>query len=146
METARQLGTELIALLRRAGLWWGLAISVAMAVVSIAIAVVVVLSWPPQRFSERSLPPPPGPARPLVVRALVALGKNLTGVLLVVFGLIMAVPGVPGQGLLTMIIGITILDIPGKRRLEGRLVRGPRVLGMLNRLRVRFGKQPLILD
>jgi len=45
-----------------------------------------------------------------------------------------------------MIIGITILDFPGKRRLELRLLRKPRVLHALNRLRTRFRRQPLVLD
>ena len=27
----------------------------------------------------------------------------------------MALPGIPGQGFLTMIVGVTMLDFPGKR-------------------------------
>jgi hypothetical protein len=86
------------------------------------------------------------PRRPLLLRWAVALGKNLLGLVLVLLGAIMALPGVPGQGLLTMIIGMTILDFPGKRRLEVRFLHRPRILGALNRLRARFGRQPLVLD
>ena len=61
------------------------------------------------------------PATPIRVLGLVA--KNLAGVLLVLLGLIMAIPGVPGQGLLTAVIGITLLNLPGKLKVERRLLR-----------------------
>ena len=109
------------------------------------LAVAVVLSWPPHRFAEHG-PHDDEPQRPLLLRWAITVGKNLLGVVLVLVGAIMALPGVPGQGLLTMIIGITILDFPGKRRLELRLLRKPRVLHALNRLRTRFRRQPLVLD
>jgi hypothetical protein len=105
----------------------------------------VVLSWPPRRFAEHGAQT--ARARlPLLLRWAVSLGKNLGGALLVLVGAIMALPGIPGQGVLTMIIGVTILDFPGKRRLEVRLLRRPRILGGLNRLRARFGRPPLVLD
>jgi hypothetical protein len=56
------------------------------------------------------------------------------------------VPGVPGQGVLTILLGIMLLDFPGKRALETRIVGRPRVNGAVNALRARFGKPPLILD
>jgi hypothetical protein len=72
--------------------------------------------------------------------------KNLMGFVLVLLGLIMSVPGVPGQGVLTILLGIMLLDFPGKRRFEYRLVSRPRVLQGINGLRRRFGKPPLVLD
>ena len=66
--------------------------------------------------------------------------------MLVVLGLIMALPGVPGQGLLTALIGLTLLSFPGKRRLERRFVRIPALLRAINRLRARFARPPLELD
>src|SRR6185503_13330112 len=51
--------------------------------------------------------------RPLWKRALLMLGKNLLGVLLVVLGVLLSLPGVPGQGVLTILIGVMLLDIPG---------------------------------
>src|SRR5919199_13507 len=62
-----------------------------------------------------------------VLRALGVVAKNLAGVVLVVAGVIMSLPGVPGQGFLTILLGIMLLDFPGKRGLESRLVRRPRV-------------------
>jgi hypothetical protein len=80
------------------------------------------------------------------LRLLARVGKNLAGLVLVLLGAVMALPGVPGQGFLTMIIGLTLLDFPGKLALERRLVSRPFVLRQLNALRRRFRRAPLALD
>jgi hypothetical protein len=72
--------------------------------------------------------------------------KNLAGLLLIAIGVLLSVPGIPGQGLLTILIGLILLDVPGKRRFERKLVSRPRVLKVINRLRARFGKPALVLD
>ena len=71
------------------------------------------------------------------------LSRNLVGILLIVLGIILSFPGIPGQGVLTILLGIMISDFPGKQRLERKLVSYPKVLEALNRLRQRFGKPPL---
>ena len=58
----------------------------------------------------------------------------------------MALPGVPGQGLLTALIGLTLINFPGKTELERRLIGRPAVLRTVNRLRARFHRPPLELD
>ncbi len=80
-----------------------------------------------------------------VLRLTARSGKNVLGAILVVVGMILALPGVPGQGLLTILIGLMLLDLPGKRRLERRIVGRPRILRTINRLRKRFGRPPLVL-
>jgi hypothetical protein len=81
-----------------------------------------------------------------VVRLLAIIGKNLAGVLLVVLGILLSLPGVPGQGVLTILLGIMLLDFPGRRSLERRIVGRPKVFNAINKLRRRFGKPPLVLD
>jgi hypothetical protein len=127
------------------GLWWGLAISVALAVGSLAIAAVVVMSWSPTRFKSGA-PAVFLPTRHPALRVLARVGANLAGIVLVLLGFVMALPGVPGQGILTMIIGLTLLDFPGKLGLERRLVSRPFILRQLNALRARFKRPPLVLD
>jgi hypothetical protein len=129
---------------RGAGLWWGLAISLVLAVASLAVAAAVVVSWRPDHFA---LAGRAGlwPTQPAPVRILGVVGKNVAGLFMLVAGFIMALPGVPGQGILTMIIGLTLVDFPGKLGLERRLIGRPAVLGRLNRLRARFGRAPLAL-
>lgn len=72
--------------------------------------------------------------------------KNLIGLILIGVGLILTLPGVPGPGILTILLGLVMLDIPGKRPFETRLVRRPKVLQSINSLRARFNRPPLLLD
>ncbi len=145
--TARlhRLFSAVLSLLQRGGLWWGLAISAAAAVVSFVAVVAIVASWPPDRFKGED-DTRPGVRRPLVLHVLALIAKNIAGALLVGLGLMMALPGVPGQGLLTAVIGVSLLSFPGKRRLERRFIRRPFVLRTVNRLRHRFHRPPLELD
>jgi hypothetical protein len=81
-----------------------------------------------------------------VARVLAIVGKNLLGVVLVILGIVLSLPGVPGQGVLTILLGIMLLDFPGRRRFERWIVSSPRVQNGVNKLRKRFGKPPLQLD
>ena len=133
----------LARLLASGGLWWGLGISAALAVGSLALATAVVVAWPADRFGSGD--GKPSTAHP-ILRVLGVAAKNLAGLVLLVLGLVMALPGIPGQGVLTMIIGLTLVDLPGKRRIERRILRHPRVLHAMNRLRARFHRPPLEVD
>ena len=70
--------------------------------------------------------------------------KNLLGYLLIVVGIAMLL--LPGQGVLTMLLGFIMVDLPGKYRFEQWLVARPLVLRSINMLRRRAGREPLILD
>jgi hypothetical protein len=67
-------------------------------------------------------------------------------VLLVALGLVLSIPGIPGQGFLTILIGLTLVDFPGKRKLEIRIMRNHTVRAGANAIRRRFGKAPFELD
>ena len=67
--------------------------------------------------------------------------KNMMGVLLVLAGLAMLV--LPGQGLLTLAIGLGLMNFPGKRNLIRRLIGQPIVLRTINRWRAKAHKDPL---
>jgi UPF0716 family protein affecting phage T7 exclusion len=70
--------------------------------------------------------------------------KNLIGVLLIIAGIVMVVT--PGPGGLTILLGLIMMDIPGKRPLEAKLIQRPAVLSAINKLRSRYNKPPLIMD
>ena len=132
------------------GLTWGQVLfgvlfSVVTFVLSIAVVTVVLVKLPANYFhsshAREFLV-----ARHPVLRALAIFVKNLLGLLLVGFGIVMSLPGVPGQGVLTILLGIMLLDFPGKRALETRIVSRPRVQTAVNALRARFDKPPLLLD
>ena len=61
-------------------------------------------------------------------------------------GILLSLPGVPGQGILTILLGLIMLDIPGKRPLEARIIKRPAVLAAINGLRAKYNKPPLIMD
>lgn len=80
------------------------------------------------------------------LNAAKVIGKNLLGLLLVALGIVLSLPGVPGQGLLTILLGVMLLDFPGRDRLEQKLLSKPSIVSTINRLRGRFGKPPLVLN
>jgi hypothetical protein len=131
-------------LLQKGGLWWGVGMSVALAIGSIALAVTVIIRWPPDHFVRDHAAE--AAKQHVVLRTLALMAKNLLGGIVILLGMVMALPGIPGQGLLMMIVGVTILDFPGKRRLERRLIARPRILRSINNLRARFGHPPLVMD
>jgi len=81
-----------------------------------------------------------------VLKVLLVVGRNLFGVFLIALGVVLSLPGVPGQGLLTILMGVMLVDMPGKHRVERWLVTRRGVLGGVNRLRARFGNPPLLTD
>jgi hypothetical protein len=79
------------------------------------------------------------------LHAAKVIGKNIAGVLLVALGVVLSLPGIPGQGLLTILLGIMLVDFPGRDRLERKLLSKPSIVNTINGLRKRFGKPPLKL-
>lgn len=79
-----------------------------------------------------------------VLRIMLKLLKNLLAVVLIIVGFIQ-IP-LPGQGVLTILIGVVISDIPGKRRIERRIIRLPAILSAANGIRSRFKRPLLVLD
>jgi hypothetical protein len=71
------------------------------------------------------------------------VAKNLLGVVLLLVGTAMLV--LPGQGVLTLLFAITLLDFPGKFRLERFVVSRRTAYRGINWLRRRAGKPRLLL-
>jgi len=69
--------------------------------------------------------------------------KNGLGVLLVAVGLVLSLPGVPGQGLLMVLAGLMIMDIPGKYRIERKILSLKPIRRTANRLRAWRHRPPL---
>jgi hypothetical protein len=74
------------------------------------------------------------------------IGKNILGIFLIILGIILSIPGVPGQGLLTILLGVVLVDFPGKRHLERKLLGRQEIVKTIDRLRKKFDKPPLELD
>ena len=123
----------------------GALIFVGSFLLNLAIVSLILVKLPADHFSKNRKTKfwdGPNPA----LHAAKVIGKNLLGVLLVALGVVLSLPGVPGQGLLTILLGIMLLDFPGRERLEQKLLSKPSIVNTINRLRGRFGKQPLVLN
>jgi hypothetical protein len=122
---------------------WALAAGFGGLLLSLVAVVLVSLYLPADYFVRATTRPGFLPGRP-VLRGALRGAKNALGVLVFLAGFIMALPLVPGPGLLFMLLGIGLCDFPGKRSLERRLLRVPRVLASLNRWRARLGRPALL--
>jgi hypothetical protein len=112
--------------------------------VTTAAAVAIVVLMPADHFSR-----PPGQdsasRRHPVLRWTLIILKNAAGILILPLGVVMALPLIPGPGLVFILVGLSLLDFPGKRSLELRLLAVPTVRRFLNRVRERFGRPPLVV-
>lgn len=82
--------------------------------------------------------------RPHARHALwVRILRNLLGILLILVGLAMLV--LPGQGMLTILIGVGALDMPWKRRLVRRILCNRKVKHAVDHLREKAGKPTLLI-
>ena len=77
-----------------------------------------------------------------VLRSLFLTVKNTLGGFLLVAGMLMLV--LPGQGILTILAALALLDFPGKRKLEMSILHRPTILKSINWLRQRAGREPLL--
>jgi hypothetical protein len=122
---------------------WVVLASAAMFFGSLIVIPIVVARMQPDYF----LPQPPSPAswrrRHPVTRYILRATKNLAGSVFLIAGIAMLV--LPGQGLLTILIGISLLDFPGKRKLELRIVRREPILHAINWIRRKANRKPLVL-
>ena len=80
---------------------------------------------------------------PVLRRALI-IGKNALGAMLVALGVVMLFT--PGQGLLALLLGVSLMDIPGKRDVERRIVQRPSVLRLVNSMRAKANRPALIFS
>lgn len=109
----------------------------AFSIVAVLASIVLVpryLAQLPRDFLSAEAPP----RHPSLVRYV---ARNALGVVLVVLGALMLV--LPGQGLLTLLVGLLLLDFPGKQRLVRRVLGRPKVLALVNRLRGHRNAPPL---
>lgn len=116
--------------------------SVILFVASLVVVPWVVARLPADYFAHRHREPP-APVHP-AWRLTVVVVKNLVGATLVLAGIAMLV--LPGQGILSILAGVMLMDFPGKYQLERRIVGQHTVLAALNWMRARAHKPPLVLD
>ena len=117
---------------------------IATVAISFAVSLAILIRLPPDYFRSPRAQSLQDSSQGIFFWIGVVL-KNLLGAILVICGVILSVPGIPGQGLLTVLAGVLLLDFPGKRRLLYKILSRPRLLRSINRLRTKFSQPPLIV-
>jgi len=126
------------------GLWWLAGVSAVTFVGSLAVVPFLAARIPADYFSASRRGQTTWGRRHPVLRLAVMTAKNLLGLVLVAAGVVMLF--LPGQGLLTIFLGVVLMNFPGKYRLERYIVsRGP-VLRGVNWIRRRAGVEELRVD
>jgi hypothetical protein len=124
-----------------AQLWWLGVGSAVTCVVSLATVPWLAVRIPADYFTRERRPDLRWSRLHPGLRVVLQLGRNLLGVVLVGMGIAMLV--LPGQGVLTILLGMMLLEFPGKYTLECWLASRPAVYRTLNWLRGRAGVPPI---
>jgi UPF0716 family protein affecting phage T7 exclusion len=119
-------------------LWW---LGVAAFVGSLLALPFLVAFMPADYFVRAEPGPKSWRSRHPATRAAARIAKNCLGLVLLAAGAIMLFT--PGQGVLTLLLGVSFLDLPGKRRIEQRLLASRPLRRALDAMRRRAGRPPL---
>lgn len=122
---------------------WLTAASFVVFVATLLLVPALIVRIPYDYFAHAERPPGRFTMRRPALRLAALFVKNALGCVLVLVGITLLV--LPGQGLLTILLGFLMLDFPGKYRLEKRLIARPRVHRAIDWLRRRAGRPPLVL-
>jgi hypothetical protein len=120
-----------------------LAVSSVFMFVGTLVAIPIILMRLPADYFDVRKPRPWMENHHPVLRLLGHLVKNLIGAIFLFAGFLMLF--LPGQGVLTMLIGLSLIEFPGKRRLEAKIVGQSTVLSTINAMRAKFNKPPLVI-
>lgn len=120
---------------------WLITASVAMFLIGVLLVPAMIVRIPADYFRHDRRRPLSRSGRHPLAALLLTGAKNLLGAVLLVVGVLLLF--LPGQGLLTLLVGLMIMNYPGKFVVERWLVRRPHVLPALNWLRARYGRAPL---
>jgi hypothetical protein len=123
-------------------LWWTLAGAVAFFVITTLLVAWLIVRLPSDYFVCQRRPLSSLSTRP-AIRVAALILKNVLGILLLIAGVAMWMA--PGPGWLTVIAGVTLLDFPGKFRLQRWLITRPHLSRTINWLRKRAGRPPMKL-
>ncbi len=117
--------------------------SLIMLVLTIVALPLIVRQLPTDYFISETREPAWHERKHPLFWGVVTLAKNTLGLLLILVGIAMLV--LPGQGTVTILIGLAITNFPAKYKLERRIASQPAVGATLNKIRELTGVPPLLL-
>jgi len=122
--------------------WWVAIGSIAMFVISLAAMPYIVARIPTDYFTHHGRQRISRSSRHPAIELLLVILKNMLGAVLLAAGFIMLFT--PGQGLLSILFGLMIMNYPGKYRLECWIIRKPLIFSTVNGMRAKQGQPPLL--
>jgi hypothetical protein len=124
------------------GAVWGISLlSVACFIATLLLLPLLIVHIPEDYFvRKKRLPVRRSKVRTWLYLPVI-MAKNLLGILFIIAGMAMLV--LPGQGILSILIGITLTNFPGKFAMEQRLIRQPTVNRLINWIRTKGNKPAL---
>lgn len=123
--------------------WWIAVASMAMLFAGLIAVPLVIVHLPADYFVGPRRAGLRWPRRWPWLRWTLGIAKNAVGAALLVLGALMLV--LPGQGILTLLIAVALLDFPGKFRLQRWVVGRRGVLDSVNWVRTKSGREPFRL-
>lgn len=120
-------------------IWIITIITISTFVGSLVVIPLVIINLSPEYFSEKhhSMYEYKHP----VIRYSVLILKNILGYILLILGFIMLF--IPGQGLLSITLGLFLINFPGKKKLERKFFSYPKINHVINAIRKKAGREPI---
>lgn len=124
--------------------WWLLIISIIFFIVSLVTVPIILACLPEDYFSTSDRHRTSWAKLHPLIRIPMLVIKNLLGIIFLFAGILML--ALPGQGILTIIVGVALMDFPGKYHAERWVISRATVLRAINWIRTRAGKPILIVN
>jgi archaellum biogenesis protein FlaJ (TadC family) len=125
-------------------MWWMAVASTIAFVATLIFVPLILIRLPSDYFSHRRRRETHARERHPLARAVGALVKNALGLMFIVAGIAMLV--LPGQGILTIVVGLMLTDFPGKYHAEQWAIGHASLLRAINWIRTKAHKPPLLAN
>ena len=121
---------------------WVFTISLLSFIIGLVSMPMLVARIPVDYFSHHKRHRMADSSRHPLSRLVITSLKNLLGAILLLVGFIMLFT--PGQGLLSILFGLMIMNYPGKYRLERWIINRPLIFSTVNAMREKQSQPPLL--
>ena len=122
-------------------LWWLGISSIIMFIGTLLLVPWLVARIPQDYFAPKKRRPLPLWNRHPAMRIAILIARNVLGLIVLLTGVAMLI--LPGQGIITIVLGLMLMTFPGKYRFERWLASRRGVLRGINWLRAKMKRPPL---
>ena len=123
---------------------WLAVISLLTFLVTLFAVPILIIRIPEKYFLHKKRISHSNPKGVIGFRLVSRILKNILGIFFVLTGLILLF--LPGQGLLSILIGVMLMNFPGKYKVERAIIRQQKVLSTTNWLRAKAHRPPLRVE